>query len=67
MYLAAAIVWGGLYTGDQTKTAVYASVLEDAIPELKAFISRQNRAVMRLDPALASIGGRKTFNVTRGY
>lgn len=67
LYLAAAIVWGGLYTGDQTKMAFYTSLLSEGIPEVKAYISRQNKGTLVLDPALASIGHSLTmFNINTG-
>jgi hypothetical protein len=64
IYLAAAAMWGGFYTGDQTKMSVYASILADGIPELQNYISAQNRGELSVDPAL--VGGRGGFNFDTG-
>lgn len=64
IYLAAAILWGGAYTMDQSRAGVFASILEDGIPEVQAYISAQNRGELNVDPALLSRGG--WFNFTTG-
>jgi hypothetical protein len=68
IYLAAAIVWGGLYVDDDGKTAKWSAMLEQSIPSLKAYISRQNRGEMRVDPALSAMasGRRRSFNINTG-
>lgn len=64
IYLAAAIVWGGLYTQDSPRIATFAATLEDGIPSVKAYISSQNRGQLSVDPALAY--QHSWFNFTSG-
>jgi hypothetical protein len=64
IYLAASILWGGLYTQDNPRMATFAAVLEQGIPSVKAYISAQNKAVLTVDPALAC--NRPFFDYTTG-
>lgn len=67
VYLAAAIVWGGLFTDDDAKAAKWSLLLEQSIPSLKAYISRQNRTTMTADPGLLAMASRRgTFNIYTG-
>lgn len=66
IYLAATLIWGGLFTSDDTRAVTFASVLEDGIPSLKAYVSRQYRGLLSIDPGLADIGRCQTFNYTTG-
>lgn len=67
IYLAATLVWGGLFTEDDARTAKFSTVLEDGIPEVKAYISRQkDRGRLTIDPGLADIGRCSTFNYLTG-
>lgn len=52
IYLAATIVWGALYTDDDGKAGKWAVLLEQGIPSVKGYISRQQRSRMSVDPAL---------------
>jgi hypothetical protein len=64
IYLAASILWGGLYTQDNPRMATFAAVLEQGIPSVKAYISAQNKTVLTVDPALAC--NRPFFDYTTG-
>lgn len=57
IYLAACIMWGGLYTMDTSRAAAFAATLEEGIPSVKSYISAQNRAVLTVDPALLPSNG----------
>lgn len=52
VYLAAAIVWGGVFTEDATKIALYKSLLDEAIPSVRNIIARNKRGVLTVDPAI---------------
>jgi len=54
-YLAASIVWGKAYVSDQSIVA-WKAMLDEAIPEIRNYIARQNPAVLVVDDALATIG-----------
>jgi len=56
VYLAACIVWGGLYSSDMDKASTYKAVLDEAIPEIQVELARRNRSVLSVDPALRAIG-----------
>lgn len=56
VYLAACIVWGGLYSSDLDKASTYKSVLDEGIPEIQTELARRNRSVLSVDPALRAIG-----------
>ena len=68
IYLAATLIWGGLFTSDDKRMVTYAAVLAEGIPSLKAYISRQNRSTMTADPSLLAManGRRSTFNIVTG-
>ena len=67
IYLAATLVWGCLFTEDDSRIAKFAAVLEDGIPSIKRYISRQKgRGLLTIDPGLADIGRCQVFNYTTG-
>lgn len=68
IYLAATLIWGGLFTSDDKRMATFAAVLSEGVSSLKAYISRQNRSTMTADPALLLIANRRrsTFNILTG-
>lgn len=66
IYLAATLVWGGLFTEDDGRAAKFTMVLDEGIPSVKAYVSRQNRGLLSIDPGLADIGRRDVFNFTTG-
>lgn len=57
-YLAAGIVWGGLFTEDDRKIANWKGLLDEAISEISSIITQNKRAQLVVDPALGSIGRR---------
>jgi hypothetical protein len=66
VYLAACIVWGGLYVDDDGKTSKWAAMLDGGITSVRQYIADQHHAVLSVDPALSRIGGRSSFNFTTG-
>lgn len=57
VYLAACIMWGGLYIEDANKVAGYKALLDQFIGEARNHISQRKRAVLRPDPDLARMIG----------
>jgi len=53
VYLAASIVWGGLYIQDPTKLGTWPQVLDVGLKSVKRIISQNRRAVLTVDPALS--------------
>ena len=66
IYLAAAIVWGALFTEDDAKAGKWAVLLEQGIPSIKAYISAQSPGLLTVDPGLTDIGHRGFFDYTTG-
>lgn len=58
LYLAASIVWGGLFTEDDRKISTWKSVLEEGMTEVSNVINQNKRGQLTVDPALSSIGTR---------
>ena len=56
IYLAAAVVWGGLFIRDEGTAALFKAVLDDGIPSLSGIIAEGKRSVLTVDPGLQSIG-----------
>lgn len=56
VYLAAVLVWGGVFVQDATLASTFVQVLERGIPSVKNIIMEQNRAVLTVDPALHAVG-----------
>jgi hypothetical protein len=52
IYLAAVLIWGGMFTRDSDFYGSYSSVLEAGIPSVKHNIAQRKRAVATVDPAL---------------
>lgn len=59
LYLAATAVWGGIFTGDDTQAARWATVLNRALPSVRNIIAQANRSTLSVDPALGRIGQRR--------
>jgi hypothetical protein len=53
LYLAAAIVWGGIFIQDDPAVARWAQILNSALPSVRNIISQSKRAVLTVDPALS--------------
>jgi len=56
VYLAASLVWGGLFIRDSPYAAQFQAVLNSDIPEVRHYIAQQDRAVATVDPALQRVG-----------
>lgn len=50
VYLAAAIVWGGLYVEDDPKVSKWKSLLDEAMAETKHALAQKKRSVLTPDP-----------------
>lgn len=55
VYLAASIVWGGVYIADSSKVQGFKALLDEFIAETKNHISQKKRGVAVPDPALVSL------------
>ncbi len=62
VYLAAAIVWGSAYNKNLPEASSWKQLLDEAIPSIKSTIAQSKRAVLTVDPALASRGGGMSMN-----
>lgn len=61
-YLAAVLMWGGVFTQDSQYASTFVSILDRVIPSVKSAIASKKRAVASVDPALSSIGRRPYYN-----
>lgn len=52
VYLAAVLVWGGVFVRDGELASTFKQVLDIGIPSVKSIISQQNRGTLAVDPAL---------------
>lgn len=57
VYLAASIVWGSAYDKNLSEASAWKQLLDEAIPSIKSNIAQSKRAVLTVDPGLASRGG----------
>lgn len=62
VYLAAVLMWGGVFTRNSPFAGTFSSVLERVIPSIKSSIAQSKRAVSTVDPALAVIGHRPVYD-----
>ena len=60
VYLAASIVWGGMFTQDIEQVSMWASVLMDGVDSINLHNARFRKGRLHVDPALASTGGRRS-------
>lgn len=58
VYLAATLIWGGLFTRNDATGARWAEVLASGVPSVRNAIAEKKRAIATVDPALANIGRR---------
>lgn len=56
LYMAASIVWGGLFTEDDRKISMWRGLLERVMPQVKSTLNQSRRGQLTVDPALARIG-----------
>ena len=61
VYLAAVLVWGGLFTKDSPHAAQFQAVLNSSIPEVKSAIAQTKRALLTVDDGLQRVQ-RPTIN-----
>lgn len=58
VYLAASIMWGGVYIGDAGKVQGFKFLLDEFIAETSSYLAQRKRGVLSPDPALAAITSR---------
>lgn len=56
IYLAATLIWGNILKRSTDDALPFLTVLEKGLPEVKHTLAQPKRAVLTVDPALASIG-----------
>lgn len=56
LYLAATLIWGGMFTRDSDIGRQFAAVLDSALPSVKHNIAQRKRAVATVDSALGLSG-----------
>ena len=57
-YLAASIVWGGLFTEDDRKISKWKGLLDEAMGEISSVLNQNKRGQLTVDPGLSVIGRR---------
>lgn len=57
-YLAAVLLWGGLFIRDNPYAGTFKPMLDEALPEIRHEIAQNKRAMLTVDPALEQIGRR---------
>lgn len=62
VYLAAVLIWGGIFTRNTPYAATHKAVLDRGIPSVRNIIAQKNRASLSLDPAVATMGRRWYVN-----
>ena len=58
LYLAASLVWGGVFIKDGNYAASFKAVLDEMLPAVRSQIAQSKRGVLTVDPALAAINRR---------
>jgi len=53
VYLAATLIWGGVFTRNSLLGSTFAQILDQGIPQVKTIIAEQSRGVLTVDPALS--------------
>lgn len=54
VYLAASVMWGGVFVQDGGYAASFKTVLDETIPSIRSAIAQKKRGVLTVDPALQS-------------
>jgi hypothetical protein len=62
VYLAATLIWGGVFTRNTPFAATYATILKEGIPAVRNIIAQSKRGVLSVDPMLVRIGNRSTYD-----
>lgn len=52
VYLAASLLWGGVFKRGSFEMETYSALLKGAIPSIRTIIAEQNRALLTVDTAL---------------
>jgi len=63
VYLAATLMWGGVFTQDGAYAAGFKGLLDEAIPSIRSTIAQSRRGVLTVDPALQSIGRYRDWTI----
>lgn len=66
IYLAACLMWGAGYQESFPNGAAWKSILDEELPRVAHTLAKQRKGTLRVDPGLADIGRRSTFNYTTG-
>lgn len=56
VYLAASVMWGGVFIQDGGYAASFKTLLDETIPSIRSAIAQKKRGVLTVDPALQSAG-----------
>lgn len=62
VYLAAVLIWGGLFTRNDTVGSRWAAVLNTGVPSVRGAIAQKKRALLTVDPALSRMNRRYVYN-----
>lgn len=54
VYLAATLMWGGVFTQDGAYAAGFKGLLDQAIPDIRSTIAQSKRGVLTVDPGLVA-------------
>lgn len=55
VYLAACIIWGGLYIRDRDTVIGFKTLLDEFVRDTKTHIAQKKRSVLTVDPALSAM------------
>jgi hypothetical protein len=66
IYLAACLMWGAGYQESFANGSVWKSILDEQVPAVARTLAKQRKGTLRVDPGLAALGRRSTFNYTTG-
>lgn len=55
VYLAACVVWGGMYTQNADMVVGYKALLDEFIRETQVHLSKRKRGVLTVDPAILAV------------
>lgn len=61
VYLAACIVWGGLYIKDANTVIGFKTLLDEFVSDTQLHLSRSKRGVLTIDPAITAIGKTRLY------
>lgn len=56
LYMAAAIVWGNVYTKDLSAAAMWKQLLDEFTAEVRSNIAQKKRSTLGVDPSLMNVG-----------